>query len=240
MIRLSIPCCSVVASGVISFIMLAAGAWGNLETIGPKVVPIRAAMARAQIDNQERLRPYTVTRDYQVFGEDRRTPPKSQVTVEVSFVPPDSETYVIRHTGGSSFGVKAIRRMLEGEMELTNDSSADISEANYNFHFVGEEDWDGYRCYVLELHPKREDKNLLRGNIWVDANTYLLRRAEGVPARNPSWWVKNVHIVLLYGDAGGMWLQTELEATAEVRILGKSTVISRDIRVLIGDTVAAR
>jgi hypothetical protein len=32
--------------------------------------------------------------------------------------------------------------------------------------------------YVLRIVPKRKDKYLLRGQIWVDANTFRIRRME--------------------------------------------------------------
>jgi len=78
----------------------------------------------------------------------------------------------------------------------------------------------------------------LRGNIWVDANTYLLRRTEGEPVKAPSWWVRDVRIALRYGDVGGMWLQTASEATARVRILGPCTMVSRDVKYKITELVA--
>jgi hypothetical protein len=129
--------------------------------------------------------------------------------------------------------------MLEGEVAIEKDSSSiDISGDNYDFHFVREDNVNDQRCYVLEMVPKRKDKNLLRGNVWVDANTYLPHRVEGDFARNPSWWVKNVNIVLLFGDADGMWLQTALEATGNVRILGQATVVSQDVNYETGEAVA--
>ncbi len=109
-----------------------------------------------------------------------------------------------------------------------------------HFRFIREEDVSGQRCYVLELLPRRKDKNLLRGDIWVDANTYLLRRTEAEPAKKtPSWWLRDVRIALLYGDVGGMWLQTASEATAKVRILGQYTMVSRDVKYKISELVAA-
>ena len=150
---------------------------------------------------------------------------------DVIFVPPDSKKYTIQQINGSGLGERIVRRMLASEAEITKDySSTDFSPDNYDFRFIREEEVSGQRCYVLELLPRRKDKNLLRGNIWVDANTYLLRRTEGEPAKTPSWWVRDVRIALLYGDVGGMWLQTALEATASVRILGPYTMVSRDVK----------
>ena len=91
---------------------------------------------------------------------------------------------------------------------------------------------------MLELLPRRIEKHLLRGDIWVDANTYLLRRFEGELAKPPSWWVRDVSVTFVYGDVGGMWLQTATEAAADVRILGRTTMVSRDVKYKITELVA--
>jgi hypothetical protein len=109
---------------------------------------------------------------------------------------------------------------------------------NYDFLFSREEFVGGQLCYVLELIPRRKDKNLFRGNIWVDAGTYLLRRTEGVPAKTPSRWIREVRFVLSYGDVGGMWLQTGLVGTATVRILGTFTIVSRDVTYKVSELSA--
>src|SRR4030095_5986459 len=117
-------------------------------------------------------------------------------------------------------------------------SSTDISPDNYDFRFIREEDVSGRRSYVLDLLPRRRDKNLLRGHIWVDANTYLLHRTEGEPAKRASWWLRDVRIALLYNDVDGMWLQTALEATATVQILGPYRMVSRDLKYEISERIA--
>ena len=81
--------------------------------------------------------------------------------------------------------------------------------------------------YVLQLLPKRNDKNLLCGTIWVDANTYLIRRTEGEPQKSPSWWLRDLHVVFVYGEAGGMWLPTSSEFTAKVRLFGPASITRR-------------
>ena len=204
----------------------------------PTAETIIASMAQARAENRARLRPYIVTREYKLYGRERQAT-KSEVVADVSFVPPDSKEYTIQQINGSGLGKMIIGRMLEKEVEVTKDYGAtDISPDNYDFRFIREEEVSGQRCYVLELLPRRKDKNLLRGNIWVDANTYLLRRTEGQPAKAPSWWVRDVRIALRYGDVGGMWLQTASEATAHVRILGPCTMVSRDVKYKITELVA--
>jgi hypothetical protein len=204
----------------------------------PTVKTIIASMAHARAENRARFRPYIVTRDYQLFGKDE-SETKSEVVADVAFVPPDSKKYTIQKTHGSGLGQMIVRRILASEVEITKDyASTDLSPENYGFRFIREEDVSGQPCYVLELLPRRKDKHLLRGDVWVDANTYLIHRFEGQPAKNPSWWVQDVHVALAYGDVGGMWLQTASKSTAKARILGQYTVVSRDVNYQIREVVA--
>jgi hypothetical protein len=187
-------------------------------------------MAQARAENRARLRPYIVTRDYTLFGKERNKS-KAEVTAEVTFVPPNSKQFSIQRSSGSVLGERLVRRMLQGETEVAADyGSTDISPDNYDFRFVGEETVNKQHCYVLELLPKRKQKTLLSGNIWVDADSYLLHRMEGEPAKSPSWWLQNVRIVFFYGDVGGMWLQTASEFTIIVHLFGEHTMTSHDVR----------
>ena len=86
---------------------------------------------------------------------------------------------------------------------------------------------------------RRKDKTLLRGHIWVDWTTYLLHRTEGEPANAPPGGGE-VRIALIDSDAGGMWLQTASESTADVRLLGRHTMLSRDVEYEMSEVVATR
>jgi MucB/RseB N-terminal domain len=205
----------------------------------PSVETIVTRMAQARTENRDRLRSYSVTRDYRLFGKERYAA-KSEVIAEVIFVPPDLKQYTIQQSSGAGLGERIVRLMLEHETDIVkNYGSSDMSPANYDFRFVGEEELSGQHCYVLEMLPRRKDKTLLRGRIWVDSTTYLLHRAEGEPAKIPSWWLREVRIALVYGDANGMWLQTASESTADVRFLGRHTMLSRDVEYKMSELVAA-
>ncbi len=189
-----------------------------------------ACMSQAAIQNQTHLRSYTVTREYELFGQ-QRDKARSRVVADVTFQPPDSKNYRIQETEGSVIGVKIVALVLAREAALAKDSgSSGISQDNYSFRFLREDVADGQRSYVLQLLPKRNDKNLLCGTIWVDANTYLIRRTEGEPQKSPSWWLRDLHVVFVYGEAGGMWLPTSSEFTAKVRLFGLSAMLAHDLR----------
>ncbi len=188
---------------------------------------IIAHMAEAGEQNNAHFRPYVVTVDYKLFGKETASP-TSEVIAELTFVPPYLKSYTIRDVNGTHIGERIVRRMLEGQMAFAKDSgSTDISQDNYDFRFIREEDVNGHHCYVLELLPRRKAKNLLHGNIWVDAKTYLLHRVEGEPVKSSSWWLSDVRIVLLFGYVGEMWMQTSSESTADVRIVGQYKMISQ-------------
>jgi hypothetical protein len=206
----------------------------------PAVETILAQMAQARADNRARFRPFVVTRNYRLYGKERYKT-KAQVMADVNFVPPAFKDYSIEQTSGTGLGERIVRRMLESEAEVAKDySSTDISPDNYHFRFLREEQSaGGQHCYVLELLPRRKDKKLLRGMIWVDTSTHLLRRVEGEPAKHPSWWLREVRIVLLYSDVAGMWLQTASESTAKVRILGQHRMVSYDVKYKFSEPLAA-
>jgi hypothetical protein len=209
------------------------------ENAIPSVETIVIRMAQARAENRARLRPYSVTRDYRLFGKEKQTT-RSEVIADVSFVPPDVKQFVIQRASGTRLGERIVRQMLEHETDIVkNYGSTDMSPANYEFRFVREEDLSGQHCYVLEMLPRRKDKTLLHGQIWVDATTYLLHRTEGEPGKAPSWWLRDASIVLVYGDVGGMWLQTASESTADVRLLGRHTMLSRDVEYKMSELVAA-
>ena len=215
--------------------LISAVAFASAQTGSPILTEnIISGMAQAREDNQARFRPYIVTRDYKLFGE-AKTTPASEVVADLTFAPPQLKSYAIRQTNGTGMGERIVRRMLEGQIAFAKDSgSTDISQDNYDFRFLREEDLNGHHCYVLELLPRRKAKNLLHGNIWVDAKTYLLQRVEGEPAKSSSWWLRDVRIVLLFGYIGEMWVQTSSESTADVRIAGQYKMISQDVSYKIG------
>ena len=224
---------------LLSVAALVASTSAQTGTTMPTVETIIARMAQARTDNQSRFRPYTVTRGYTLFGQERQKS-KSEVTADVTFVPPDRKQYAIQQSQGSGLGEILVRRMLAGEADITkNSASTDFSTQNYDFRFVRQEDVEGELCYMLELLPKRKDRNLVRGNVWVDVKTYLLRRTEGQPAKSPSWWLRDVRMSFSYGEVSGMWLQTSSEATATVRLLGQHTMVMRDMKYTLGELVVA-
>ena len=172
---------------------------------------------------------YQIIREYRLFGA-KTAQADSEVVAEVDFKPPSSEGYTIQKYTGSGRGQQLVRSVLDHEVELASRGSKKdiaISSDNYSFHYIGEQMLDRQPCYVLGLTPKRSDKDLISGQVWVDQHSFRIRQIEGDVEKTPSWWLRKVHVKLVFGDLDGVWLQTRMEAVADVRIVGTHTLTSR-------------
>jgi Outer membrane lipoprotein-sorting protein len=193
----------------------------------PAVNTIVARMTAAQHRNKEQSHAITVKRDYQLL--DHRQEQKAQVVAHITYMPPDQKEYTIESSYGG-IGEKILRDVLDKETEQPRDPGRkELSTQNYDFQLLGSESLNGRQCYVLALEPKRGDKELIRGRVWVDSDTYNIRRIEGNPAKNPSWWIRDLYILMSFAEVDGMWLRTFTYAVANVRFKGKYEMVSRDL-----------
>lgn len=183
-------------------------------------------------ESAEQNRPgYSLLRQYRLSGADSKTA-TSEVLAEVDYVPPSRKEFSIRKTEGSERGERIVRRVLEHEAKMAKGSiDSDFCSDNYDFALLRQEALNGKPTYVLQLKPKHEAVELLRGKAWVDAESFLVVRAEGEPAKSPSWWIKDLNIVIDYGRADGVWLPLTTRATADVRLVGTHILTSRDVEV---------
>jgi hypothetical protein len=183
-------------------------------------------------ENAEQNRPsYTLLREYRLSGADSNVP-TSQVLAEVEYVPPSRKEFSIRQAEGNERGAKIVRRVLEHEASMAKGpAQSDFCTDNYDFALLGKQTLNGRPAYVLQLKPKHESVELLRGKAFVDAESFLVVRAEGEPAKNPSWWIKDLQVAIDYGRADGVWLALATRATANVRLVGTHTLTSKDLEV---------
>lgn len=202
-----------------------------IETSAPDLDVILQSIEHAQQQNRAQLRPYQVTRRYQVFRSDDKQP-TSEVTAQINFTPPDTKTFKITKASGNSRGEKIVRAILDQEAGAAKDSDDNqVSRRNYDFVFLRKENFGIIPEYVLLITPKRKAKTLLLGQIWVDANTFQIRRIEGVPTKNPSIWIKNIHITMQFADVRGMWVPISFDAIASVRFVGQYTLTGVDVEM---------
>jgi hypothetical protein len=200
------------------------------EIESPDLNLILQRLEDVQHEDPAQSQPYEVTREYKVFrGDDKQ--PTSEVMAQINFVPPDMKTYKITQARGNPRGEKMVCDLLDRETELAKKGlGSEVNRTNYDFVFLRQENFGVVPEYVLRIVPKRKDKYLIRGQIWVDESTFRIRRIEGIPAKSPSFWLKDIHITLQFAQLGGKWVATSFDAIAAVRLLGQYTLAGHNIR----------
>lgn len=137
---------------------------------------------------------------------------------------------VVSEEGWETANRRVLRRMLDSETETSRPEirpKTRLISANYSFVLVQGELIEGRLTYAIDVAPKRRDKYLIEGRIWVDARDYAVIRAEGKPSKNPSIWTRSIHFVHQYQKSGDFWFPARTESITEVRIFGKTDVTIR-------------
>lgn len=158
--------------------------------------------------------------DYHGFGGSR----SALMIVNVKYHSPGTKEFVVQSAAGSKLMIdQVLKKLLAAEteaqdMEVQRNSA--LTEENYRFTLVGSESRPSGLTYVLEVEPRRKDKFLYRGRIWVDAIDFAVVRVEAAPAKNPSFWTKKAEIVQVYRKVGDFWLPESNRSATAIRLGG--------------------
>ena len=169
---------------------------------------------------------YTGMRRYSF--ENKKVKKHAEMTVRVVCDQTGAKTFEVVAESGSGF-VRShiIRRMIDAEREASEKAEHEetrIIPQNYDFQLLGTEETERRSSYVLEISPKKKNQFMIRGRIWVDAADFAITRLEGSPAKNPSFWIRSVHVVHRYDRIGQFWLPVTNESRAEARVFGTNDV----------------
>jgi hypothetical protein len=196
----------------------AAGAAAAAPPRDPKEVVSR--MEQSNEERRQRLEGFECVRTY-TAGNDRLQR-HAEITADFTFGAPARKEFRIRQRSGS----KPVQLMvIEPLMAAETDSvkarrDVDITRRNYDFRFASFD--EEARVYIFRVQPRTANPYLFRGTVWIDAETFAVRRIEGEPAKSPSFWVKRSHFVHEYAPLGEFWLPARLTSEAELRIFGRS------------------
>ena len=215
------------------------------STLGPGVAAqslsisdIVGRMEGAQEQSRSQFTAHSITREYQLASHNGQKP-ESHVTAVINSFAPAAMDFTVRKTAGNDRGEKIVQRMLEHERQMrAHPELGRISWRNYGFALIGHDTVNGHDCYVLQLQPKRQSIELIRGKAWVSSDDFVIRKIEGEPARSPSWWLKDLHLTINYGVEHSMWTQLGIVAVAAVRLAGTYVLTSRQVEFVTSTQVA--
>jgi hypothetical protein len=171
----------------------------------------------------EQLRRYSAVRTYDIRNPEGKL--AAQAVVRVEYWAPDKKTFNKTSEKGSGIVRHLVfDRLMQSESETSSgrehhDSA--ITTVNYTFTLSGEEDVGPYHCFVLEATPKRKEKYLFEGRIWIDTTDFAVAKIAGHPAKKPSFWINRADFVRQYQRIDGFWLPWRDETSVEVKMYGR-------------------
>ncbi len=183
------------------------------------------------------LRTYQGTRTYRIEYHGFPGTRSAEMVVNVKYHSPGTKEFAIQSATGSKLIIdRVFKKLLEAEIEAQEveiQRRSSLTEDNYHFTLIGCESIPSGLAYVLEVEPRREDKFLYRGRIWIDADDFALVRVEAEPARNPSFWTKKAKIQQVYLKVSDFWLPAYNHSATAIRLGGHAelTIDYRDYQI---------
>jgi outer membrane lipoprotein-sorting protein len=203
------------------FVLSVASAAAQEASI-PPAHEIAARMVARDAQRQVSLDGYAGMRRYILINDHMHK--RAEMVVRVSGDPDGTKHFeVVSETGWKAAQKHVLHKMLESESETSRPEAREktrVCAENYDFQVAGTETANGRTVYAIDVTPKRREKYLFQGRIWVDAEDYALVRAEGNPSKNPSFWTKSVHFVHTYEKNGAFWFPVTTESVTDARIFG--------------------
>jgi hypothetical protein len=193
---------------------------------GPKGLTGDAVFAKVLERNGRQdalLREYSEVRTYQVRNTKGRL--VAQAIVQVNYQAPGEKTFrMVSEEGSWMIRHKVFERLVSAEKETASrrgHRNSALTDANYKFTLLGEQDLGPYRCFVVEATPRTRSKYLFEGRIWVNDQDFAIVRIAGHPSKKLSFWIHRVEFVRQYQRIGEYWLPYKDDTWAEVRFYGE-------------------
>ena len=148
------------------------------------------------------------------------------MVVGATYLSPGRKEFVIQSETGSKLIIdKVLKKLLAAEKEESRpkvERQFALTGANYRFTLIGQENYSSGEAYVLEVEPRRKDRFLYRGRIWVDASDFAVVRLKAEPAKNPSFWTRKADIDEVYAKVSDFWLPARNHSVTAIRLGGRA------------------
>jgi len=196
-----------------------------LENLGPDEV-MRRVVAMNDL-RAEALYSYSSFRSYHLecHGVVHKN---ADMLVRANYERPNKEDFtIVSEVGSSAIRHRVFRALLAAEldsMQLANQQQSAITSDNYRFRLVRCQKIGADEFYVVEAQPRRKNRFLFRGRVWVNAKEFVITRIEGEPVVNPSWWIHKSHFTLTYEKIGDFWLPESNQSVSKVRFVGTAVL----------------
>jgi hypothetical protein len=128
---------------------------------------------------------------------------------------------VLGFSGDNTVKTEVIARYLKAEVDAAEEGpSRSITPENYKFKYKRADELNGRQVYVLHVTPRHNKVGLFKGEVWLDAETYMPVRESGSFVKSPSIFLKKVQFVRDYEIQNGVSIPQRLASKADVRFIG--------------------
>jgi hypothetical protein len=134
---------------------------------------------------------------------------------------------MLRFEGDGTVKNQVITRYLTAEAESQKDQSPSIAVTpdNYKFKYKGRGDLAGREVHIFEVSPKEKRQGLYKGEVWIDAATYLRVQESGYLVKNPSMFLKKIAFIRRYQIRDGVSVPLETQSEIQTRLIGKAEIV---------------
>ncbi len=169
---------------------------------------------------------YVELRTYEVTDTAGKV--RAQESGQMEYRAPDRKTFVTTAESGSALVRRlALNPLIASEIEAASGKQhhdSAITPANYTFELLGEQQVGPYHCIVARAIPKRSDKYLFEGKVWIDTEDYAVVRIAGHPAKKLSFWIERADFVREYQRIDGFWFSKKDVTFVKVRMYGQKVL----------------
>jgi len=124
----------------------------------------------------------------------------------------------------------------EAEAQAEGPDAFAVTPANYKFKYKGVEQLGDETAHVFQVTPRHKRTGLFKGQIWIDADSFLLLRESGRLVKTPSIFLKSVEFVREYDIQSGVSVPRQLHTVVDTRLVGPAelTIDFRNISLSEG------
>jgi hypothetical protein len=124
----------------------------------------------------------------------------------------------LRFEGDGTVKKQIISRYLSAEAEAQQDPSLAIALTPDNYNFKYKTQLDGRDAHLFDVSPKRKRQGVFRGQLWIDAATFLRVQESGYLVKSPSVFVKRVAFVRKYQIRDGVSVPKQEQSFTDTRL----------------------
>ena len=125
-------------------------------------------------------------------------------------------------SGDNTVKQEVITRYLAAESEGRENGTIAITPANYKFRYAGRIVQNGQTTVILQVTPRKKAIGLFKGELWLDAETGMPLREEGVFVKSPSVFLKKIAFVRDYELRDGVSIPKHIASRVDTRIVGRA------------------